>query len=169
MPYLADIDVVIWLVIIVASIIAQVIKGAKKVKDNAPKGQKSARSQPEERRQPYANSPQRPKPAATYRDRADELKQFLERLAAPVQESPPQRKPTKRKEQTVSAPAQTITPLATSPSLAAQTIAPAAMAAPPHVSSAQQARALRKALQDPNSQRKAVLMREILGPPLALR
>ena len=173
MPYLANIEGVIWLVVIAVSIIAQIIKGAKKVQANAPKSQQSPRSQPEERRDASAyNKQQRPKPATSYRERTDEIRQFFERLGEPLQEvvAPAPRQPkrtTLRSRKAQPQPAPTIAPVAPAPVQATKPTVSMAASTTDRTSS--QARALRKLLKSSEGQKQAILLREVLGPPLALR
>lgn len=196
MPYLADIDAIIWLVIIVVSIIAQIIKGAKKTASQAPKQENAPRSAPAERRSTPAKD-QRKSPSS-YRDRKDELRQFLERIADPTPEPVPEvtvprtrrqaggqqgrmppppptrsRQPQTQREKRPAMPSAPAAPSVTMRTPSMQATAPdqlptTVMGTSERTSSAQ-GRELRKLLDKPQSQRRAILLREILGPPLALR
>lgn len=171
MPYLAFIDEgIIWVVIIIGSIIVQVIKGAKKVQSNAPKRQQPPRYQEQGRREAPGRATQPPQPASAHRDRTEEIRQFFERIGEPLQEfvAPeprrqrrPARKPPPAPRKATVVPSPILTP-APAPEPVTVTVA-----AKPKTSA--QARALRTLLQEPQGQQQAILLREVLGPPLALR
>jgi hypothetical protein len=161
-PYLANIDGLIWLVIIVVSIIIQVVKAVRKASSQAPMTA-SPRSAPAERRAPARATGQK----QASRIRSDELRQFFETLGIPVQEMAPVAKSKQRKQPKTpkAAPALPILPRKHEPAQPTATVKLESLVQelPP------QTRGLLELLKKPDTQRQAVLLREILGPPLALR
>lgn len=162
MPYLANIDGLIWLVIIVVSITVQIVKAVRKASSQAP-NTASPRSAPAGRREPARATRQKPPPG----NRADELRQFFETLGIPVQEMAPAPKPKPRKQPKTpkAAPALPILPRKHEPEQPTITVKLESLVheLPP------QTRALLDLLKSPDIREQAVLLREILGPPLALR
>jgi len=163
-PYLANIDGVIWLVIIVVSIISQIAKATRKVSANAPGKQAPRKPVPERKARPA------PAQRAAPVDRAEELRQFFENLGMPVPApvapaAPPARHRKKSK------PAATPVAPVMVPAPAPEEVP----ARPEHVELVRrpqrsaETQALAQLLLTRNTQRQAILLREILGPPLALR
>ncbi len=167
MPYLANIDGIIWLVIIVVSIVAQIVKAGKKAAANAQQTE-SPRSPTPERRETRSSVQRTTAPQKkTYRDRSDELRQFFETLGAPLQEisaAPQHRQRKKQKTVNVPPPIPVVTrkvqPRRDSESVKLESLNP---------DESSQTLALRTLLKKKNTQRQAILLREILGPPLAIR
>ncbi len=162
---------VIWGVFIIISIVAQVIKSRRKVADQAPGGHASMR---EEGNQPATKD--------------DELRQFLESLSGgkprpeeippPViqrqelqpmlQQAPqpqPQQKPKKQR-RPEQPPAPIITQPVPSPTVRIMPAVELETVVTPNTSLQ---RLIRTELQQTNATRKAIVLREILGPPIALR
>jgi len=171
-PYLAFIDEgIIWLVIIVGSIIVQVIKGAQKTAANAPKKQPATRSAQPERR----GAPPAPKPRTTYQDRKDELRQFLERIANPMPEmvvdeqSVARVKSKYKRKAQQPPPAPSVTTRTPALQVASPAQRPTTATGTGQSTTSEQTRELRALLKSPRTQRQAILLREILGPPIALR
>ena len=172
MPYLANIDGIIWLVIIVVSIIAQIVKAGKKAgkktAENAPQTA-TPRSATAERRETRsaAQRTTAPRPK-TARDRTDELRQFFESLGVPTQELAPTPPPQPRRPRPKPAKAPPPPPVATRKAQPRRDTESVELenldrGEPAHT------REFRQLLQQENSQRQAIVLREILGPPLALR
>lgn len=170
MPYLANIDGIIWLVIIVVSIIAQIVKAGKKAAEkaaaNAPQTE-SPRSATAERRETRsaAQRTTAPRPK-TARDRTDELRQFFESLGVPTQELAPAPPPRPRPKPAKVSPSPQ--PVATRKAQPRRDTESVELENLDRGESAH-TREFRQLLQQENSQRQAIVLREILGPPLALR
>jgi len=167
-PHLANIDGIIWLVIIVVSIIAQVVKASRKAAANA-SATESPRSAATERRETRPAAQRTAPQKQTNHDRNDELRQFFDMLGVPVQEfaaAPQPRKRPKHKPAPVPPP----TPIPVAPrkvhprrdteSVRLETLETGAPS---------QTVELRELLRKAKSQHQAILLREILGPPLAMR
>lgn len=191
MPVLAKIEV-IWVIIIVFSVIAQIVKGIKKVSAQAP-GKK-----------PGSQGPTPPQPASqTGKDFVapdQALREFLQNLSgyAPsptpmpsVPAPPPQSLAQQNQRRIIKPPSHFPAAPGKRPSLQAQptkryipTPTPAAsnsykeeappvmleiLSPTPAIALELEIESLRKELSTPSSARKAIIMREILGPPLAFR
>lgn len=168
MPHLANIDGIIWLVIIVVSIIAQIVKAGKKAASNASQTE-SPRSATPERRETRSPAQRNTTPRRkTYQDRSDELRQFFESLGGPIQELAPAQQPQKRRKKTKTSPPPPPRPAVTR-KVASRPDAHTVALETLNEGTAQQTLALRKLLQQKQTQQQAILLREILGPPLALR
>ncbi|MFU8780858.1 MAG: hypothetical protein ACNA71_07515 [Kiritimatiellia bacterium] len=166
MPYLANIDGIIWLIIIVVSIIAQVIKGAKKFQSAAPQQQPN-RSTPDAERWDAERSADKPAPQPSQNN--EELRNFLENLGLPVQQLAPRPPPIKRQSRPRKSPP---APERLSNARVMQTPLPRKTVAPAETSQTRQrpaTRELRNLLKNRHSQRQAILLKEILGAPIALR
>ena len=172
MPYLANIDGIIWLVIIVVSIIAQIVKAGKKAAEkaaaNAPQTE-SPRSATAERRETRsaAQRTTAPRPK-TARDRTDELRQFFESLGVPTQELAPAPPPPPRPRAKPAKASPSPQPVATRKAQPHRDTESVELENLDRGESAY-TREFRQLLQQENTQRQAVVLREILGPPLALR
>ena len=165
----ADPEAIIWLIIIVASIVAQVIKSARE----AGPGRKSL----------HPNAPP-PVPPTGPSSEADELRQFLESLGGAQQTTaprppPPPPRPTARRPAPPPVPTATVTPAApVRPVPRRRAAAPTAPIAPAPATkrrrvnrtrNAVQRKVLMMAVRDRDTLQEAILLREVLGPPIAMR
>jgi hypothetical protein len=172
-PYLANIDGLI-VIMVVISIIVQVVKGAKKVKSAMP-GQ-PARSPSGEQGRESGRDAHR---TSVQTERNEELRKFLENLGLPVQEFAPQPAPPPVRRQPRphrQAPARSTERItnAREKQVVISKPAPAAPPAPQTVEISRQqdkknARDLRALLKKSGTQRQAIVLQEILGPPVSLR
>jgi hypothetical protein len=175
MPVLADIGL-IWVVFVVISIVAQIIKAKKNATPQSPDEFGDA------------DAPQRP--VATSRE--DELRKFMETLrggtatARPVVAAPPPPPPARRVPQTVRRAA----PVAQRKDIQRTSPKAKSIAIMPEQKSSQKKRSdpvtltriggtsaktsalkrlIREELRQKDATRKSLVLREILGPPLALK
>jgi hypothetical protein len=169
---LVSADIGVWAIFIIISVVAQIVKARKKAANQEPKQPSSERSD---------QAPARPD---------EELRQFLEKLAggrpqrtAPAEvnippevvrarrpPAPPQL-PTQPKRQRTQAP-QTIPTVSARPTATPPTVrvTPAVALEPVVTTDATALRILlRKELQQADATRKAMVLHEILGPPIGLR
>jgi hypothetical protein len=185
-PYQADIEGLIWLVVIVVSIISQIVKGTKKVSSRKPRPRATPSKDAvlTKQRRPVSGS-SRQRPASSQRpvkrDPSAELRQFFETLGMPTESLAPAQKPAKKPQRQfkVQPKQQQQAPSASPTPPAAQAVEPLAIEASAasetvrleHLKRkmSKRNRELRNLLKNQGSQRQAIALREILGPPVALR
>ncbi len=174
MQTLASIELV-WALFIIITIVAQIVKGARKVASQAPGKEGDADG---ERNRPAPD---------------DELRKFLEGLSGgtppkPAATPPPVPPPVRPMAQPQARPRQTVRkpepirikpqpkpkpppPRVAAPPIVEQpvAVAPAALVASPQRKASRFQKLLQKDLADSEAAQKAIVLREVLGPPLALR
>ena len=181
MPQLANTDLVIWLIIIAVSVVGQIIKAAGR-KAKTARQQVLDNGGQDDGRQGEADSGRSPRAE----DPNAELRQFFEALGVPVPEAAkpkpahqPREMPRARA-QVASKPAprpqpvplQGVSQLATRQNQPLPALMPKvglARAAAPLNASGQHRRAIKHFLESRKTLQQAVLLREVLGPPVALR
>lgn len=190
MPYQADIEGLIWLVVIVVSIISQIMKGAKKVSAKKPRPGASPSKDPvlsKQRKQVSGAQKRTPSSQGqARRDPSDELRQFFETLGMPTENLAPAGKPAtatapqaRRKMQQARQKQMPATKKAAPPPPAPQPVMTRKAEALAREDSvklehlkkkmSKRNRDLRDLLKNQRSQQQAIALREILGPPVALR
>ena len=172
MPVLASIEV-IWVVIIIGSVIAQIIKGAKKVASQSPEkptgggeasgGKSPAFVAPDVALQDFLRSLGGEKPSAT------PVRRGLAQASRPKVPSPQPKRTAARevKMDVFPLPAPAIIPARREGNI--QRDVKLETFAKRETSASVLGDAIRKDLSDGDTLRKAIVLREVLGPPVALR
>ncbi len=155
----------IWVIIVIISVIAQIRKGIKKNASQAAAKTTGRRESPPEPRTPGES------PECVSSDEA--LREFLQRLGGTVPAVPPTPRPATHLPPAARRaphrhPPPPPRPLRPVESVSAPVVLDTSTLAAESATDSQAER-IRKDLKDFRSARRAVIMREILGPPLALR